>query len=271
MLIDTTHIDHLRVNFVSHFNTENNVITAVNEINTLIENYPSEMTSQLRQWLNEQKKSTIINKETYMESFDAYLKELREAIEQYENNEANQNKFQVRISFSDNNKNKKKMFCFVQKLVQLVENPPNVPENVINQDRQYFERFQSQYAKIKIEIEEIKKKNQLIKTNLDTTINNIDVLITHLRDIELQIQTNEKQPIQDYEKLLLDCQRIQIELNDHLRLSVEQAINTGKRLYAPSSRDATNGTDSAGKKKQRKKRKRAFYMQFHLSFQSTIR
>lgn len=158
----------------------------------------------------------------------------------------------------------------IQKLVQLVENPPNLSENVLNQDRQYFEQLQNQYSKVKVEIDEIRKKNQLIKSNIDTTINNIDVLITHLRDIELQIQTNEKQPIQDYEKLLLDCQRIQIELNDHLRLSVEQAINTGKRLYAPSSKDA-NGMDSAGKKQRRRKRKRSFHSQFHLSFQSTIR
>lgn len=106
MLIDTAHIDHLRVNFVSHFNTENNVITATNEINTLIENYPSEMTSQLRQWLSEQKKTTttttptiLMNKETYIQIFEAYLKELRDAIEQYENNEANQNKFQVLVIF----------------------------------------------------------------------------------------------------------------------------------------------------------------------------
>ncbi|CAF4923683.1 unnamed protein product, partial [Rotaria socialis] len=53
MLIDTTRIDQLRVNFVSHFSSENNT-TATNEVIDIIDNYPKEMTSDIRQWLNEQ-------------------------------------------------------------------------------------------------------------------------------------------------------------------------------------------------------------------------
>jgi hypothetical protein len=97
MLIDTCHIDRLRVNFVAHFNTENNAITAANEITTLIDNYPREMTTQVRQWLNEQHKSrlTTLDISKSIDTFEEYLKELEENMLQYEQNESNQIKFKV--------------------------------------------------------------------------------------------------------------------------------------------------------------------------------
>lgn len=52
----------------------------------------------------------------------------------------------------------------------------------------------------------MQKKNSSIKSNIDNTINNINGLITRIRDIELQIQNNEKQPIHEFERLILDCQ-----------------------------------------------------------------
>ena len=99
MLIDTSHIDHLRVNFVAHFNTENNVRTAVNEINTLIENYPREMTMQLRQWLHDQQKVQLPSSDLTkkIEDFEEYLKELEENLLQYQQNEPNSLKFKVEV------------------------------------------------------------------------------------------------------------------------------------------------------------------------------
>jgi transcriptional regulatory protein LevR len=100
MLIDTSHIDHLRVNFVAHFNTENNVRTAANEITTLMEKYPREMTSQVRQWLNEQQKTrvntslTTVDASKTIDQFEEYLKELEENI-----NEPNQINFKVSFPF----------------------------------------------------------------------------------------------------------------------------------------------------------------------------
>lgn len=101
MLIDTSHIDHLRVNFVAHFNTENNTLTATNEIETLIDNYPKEMTSQIRQWLNEQQRpraavssSTIDPSKTIVE-FEDYLKELEDNFLQCQQHEHNQTKLKV--------------------------------------------------------------------------------------------------------------------------------------------------------------------------------
>jgi hypothetical protein len=98
MLIDTSHIDRLRVNFVAHFNTENNVISATNEINTLIDNYPKEMTTQVRQWLKDQQRPrslTAAEISKYMDEFDEYLKELEENILQYQQNENNHIKLKV--------------------------------------------------------------------------------------------------------------------------------------------------------------------------------
>jgi hypothetical protein len=73
------------------------------------------------------------------------------------------------------------------------------------------ESLQSRFLKIKNQIEDIQKKNLLIKTTIDNTIHNIDGLITHIRNIEIQIQKNEKQPINDYERLIPDCQVSLIE------------------------------------------------------------
>jgi len=101
MLIDTSHIDRLRVNFVSHFNTENNAIVASNEITTLIDNYPKEMTTQVRQWLNDQQRthlqapSATGDTSKTIENFEEYLKELEENILQYEQNEHHQTKLKV--------------------------------------------------------------------------------------------------------------------------------------------------------------------------------
>ena len=102
MLIDTAHIDHLRVNFVSHFNTDNQTIGATNEITDLLETYPEEMTSQLRQWLTEQQKSRLtaplatIDTSKSIDDFDEYLREMEAHISAYNENEPNESKLKVR-------------------------------------------------------------------------------------------------------------------------------------------------------------------------------
>ncbi|CAF1072993.1 unnamed protein product [Rotaria sordida] len=234
MLIDTSHIDHLRINFVTHFHTENNAITATNEIITLIDKYPKEMTSQIRQWLNEQQRNHIVVPLTNddilknIDDFEKYLNELEENFLQYQQNENNQMK--------------------LKKLIQQIENRPNLSDNLINDNKQRIEYLQKRFVKIKKQIDDIRKNNQLIKTNIDHTINNIDILIKNIRNIEEQIQNNVKQPMHDYEKLILDCQRIISELNQNLRTQVEEAINSGKRLYTSNNKDSHNveSTDDTG-------------------------
>jgi hypothetical protein len=101
MLIDTTHIDRLRVNFVAHFNTENDVITASNEINAMIDSYPREMTSELRQWLGEQQTSRLtaplatVDTSKSIDDFQDYLNTIEENLRQFEQNQSNEGKFQV--------------------------------------------------------------------------------------------------------------------------------------------------------------------------------
>ncbi len=62
--------------------------------------------------------------------------------------------------------------------------------------------------KIKKQFEDIQKKNSPI----DNTIHTIDGLITRIRDIELKVEKNEKQSINDYERLIPDCQVINRDL-----------------------------------------------------------
>jgi hypothetical protein len=52
----------------------------------------------------------------------------------------------------------------------------------------------------------MQKKNLSTKTNIDNNISNINILITRIQDIEEQIQMNAKQPINNYETLIPDCQ-----------------------------------------------------------------
>lgn len=104
MLIDTVHIDRLRVNFVSHFNTNNQTIGATNEITNLIDNYPKEMTSQLRQWVSEHQPSNrltaplaTVDSSKSIDDFDEYLREMEENINTFDENEPNEIKLKVCI------------------------------------------------------------------------------------------------------------------------------------------------------------------------------
>lgn len=106
MLIDSKHIDDLRVNFIAHFNTTNTTVTSSNEILDLIDNYPKQMTSEIRQWLTEQQTNRItaplatVDVSKSIDDFDDYIKELEENICSYEQNQMNNKKLQVLIGFS---------------------------------------------------------------------------------------------------------------------------------------------------------------------------
>ncbi len=207
MLIDTSHIDRLRVNFVAHFNTENNVISATNEINTLIDNYPKEMTTQVRQWLKDQQRPrslTAAEISKYMDEFDEYLKELEENILQYQQNENNHIKLKVFFCLNEIKKGNK--ILHFQKLIHQIETRPTLPDNLNNPDKQRLEHLQQRFLKIKKQFDDLQKTNASIKTNINNTISHINTLITCIKDIEEQIKTNTKQPINDYERLILDCQ-----------------------------------------------------------------
>ncbi len=104
MLIDTLQIDHIRVNFVSHFNTQPIPTPPSNEILNIADNYPKEMTSQIRQWLHEQQKPRItaplatVDTSKSVDDFDEYIKEIEENIISYDENENNEMKLKVFLS-----------------------------------------------------------------------------------------------------------------------------------------------------------------------------
>ncbi|CAF4565132.1 unnamed protein product [Rotaria sp. Silwood1] len=229
MLIDTIRIDQLRVNFVSHFSIQNNTTTANNEIIDIIDNYPKEMTTEIRQWLNQQQITRItapiatIDTSKSIDDFDEYLKQIEENIKSYKQNENNEAK--------------------LKKIIQLIEERPNLPQNLNNDDKERIENLRQRLSYAQIQIEEIRNKNSSVK-NADQIINNIDLLIKRVRDIEEQIRANVIQPISDYGRLILDCQHIITELDENLRPHVEQILNTGKRLYTSDNKDSS-GMESA--------------------------
>ncbi|CAF3539712.1 unnamed protein product [Rotaria sordida] len=229
MLIDTIRIDQLRVNFVSHFSTENNTTTANNEIIDIIDNYPKEMTTEIRQWLNEQQKIRItapiatMDVSKSIDDFDEYLKQIEGNINSYKENENNESK--------------------LKKILQLIEERPNLPQNLNNYDKERVENLHQRLLYAQKQIEDIRYKNSST-INTDQIINNIDLLIKRVRDIEEQIRINVIQPISDYGRLILDCQRIITELDQNLRPHVEQMLNTGKRLYTSDNKDSS-GIESA--------------------------
>ncbi|CAF3869665.1 unnamed protein product [Rotaria sp. Silwood2] len=229
MLIDTKRIDQLRVNFVSHFSIQNNTTIANNEIIDIIDNYPKEMTTEMRQWLNEQQKTRItapiatIDTSKSIDDFDEYLKQIEENINSYKQNENNESK--------------------LKKILQLIEERPSLPQNLNNDDKERIENLRQRLSYAQIQIEEIRNRNSSIR-NADQIINNIDILIKRVRDIEEQIRANVIQPINDYGRLIIDCQRIITELDQNLRPHVEQILNTGKRLYTSDGKDSS-GIESA--------------------------
>jgi hypothetical protein len=101
MLIDTARIDRLRVNFVAHFQTDNNAIQAANEIYDLIDSYPKAMTSQIRHWFNEQQKHrstaplAMMDQWKNIDEFTKYIQELEDYVRQYQQNESHPLKFKV--------------------------------------------------------------------------------------------------------------------------------------------------------------------------------
>lgn len=101
MLIDTMHIDQLRVNFTSHFSTQNNPTEASNQIRNIVNNYPETMTNEIRQWLNDHEIHRItaplatVDTSKSVDSFDDYVKELEESINLYKTHDHNDSKFKV--------------------------------------------------------------------------------------------------------------------------------------------------------------------------------
>lgn len=86
MLINSAQIDRLRVNLVSQFHSENDANQAKNQIQAIINDYPPEMTTQIRQWFSEQPKisfSTPERTKTIVENIHEYLEIFEQKLQNY--------------------------------------------------------------------------------------------------------------------------------------------------------------------------------------------
>lgn len=108
MLIDTGHIDHIRVNFISHFDTKPSkaeIEASKTELTTTINKYPLEMTSDIRQWLDDQETNHItaplatVDSLKSIDDFEEYIKEIEENLNLCKINGKNENILKVKILF----------------------------------------------------------------------------------------------------------------------------------------------------------------------------
>ena len=172
MLIDTHRLERLRVNFISQFQTETDAENARTDIEKLIESYPEEMTVELRQ----------------------RFPDFRQTLTQLENDirHLQQNPNKVKVNDEDRGD--------VLHLLRAFESLPSPTEHFFTPtDRQ-------RYLKIKTQLEHIRRKQSAQKSPMDQTIETIDRLIQRIREVDEQVQRNLKQPIGDYENLLVDAQ-----------------------------------------------------------------
>ena len=214
MLIDTNQIDRLRVNFVAHFNTENDVIAASDQISSIIENYPREMTNELRQWLNEQQTSrtsaplATVDSSKSIDDFQDYLKELEKNLQTLEENENNDLKFKVRASVVREEKRRFSVcLVFLQKVLQQIADRPAFPSSLSQQDRQRVEHLEERFGRLRARADAIEKHRQPSPNNeVDEFLEHVDQLIRRLKGFEEEIRVNAIQPLADYERLISDCQ-----------------------------------------------------------------
>lgn len=97
MLIDTAHIDQLRVNFVSHFTSEGEAQREHDELMSIIDNYPKAMTTEVRQWAAESQPQkarltaplATVDTSKSTDDFEETVKQTEGNTTAYEQNESN--------------------------------------------------------------------------------------------------------------------------------------------------------------------------------------
>lgn len=87
----------------------------------------------------------------------------------------------------------------------MVEERPNLPKDLNNEDKERAEDLQQRFLNVQKQIDEIRQKTSS-SIDAEQIITSTDLLIKHLREIEEQIRANVIQPINDYGRLIVDCQ-----------------------------------------------------------------
>ena len=94
--------------------------------------------------------------------------------------------------------------------------------NLTHDNRQRIENLHQRFRHAQKHFEENRLKT-LSPANTNQVFDNVDVLIKHLREIEEQIRANAIQPLNDYERLIPDCQvKLQVSSCD---LSIQIQIS----------------------------------------------
>ena len=214
MLIDTNRLDRLRVNFISEFQTATNAENARTDVETLIDSYPAEMTTEIRQWLPEAPLSSPF----------------REALLQLENDVRlyQQNPSKVKVKEEDRGD--------FHHLLRSFDSLPSPPEHFTAVDRQ-------RYLKIKTQLDHIRRKHSAQKSPMDQSIETIDRLIQRIRESDEQLQRNVKEPIVDYENLLVDCQ---VRWQRVLLLLLQRLSSSSSSTVENSPRDRRKPSDPRG-------------------------
>ena len=216
MLIDTNRLERLRVNFISEFQTATNAENARTDVQTLIDSYPAEMTSEIRQRLPEAPLSS---------PFREALLQLENAIRLFQ-----QNPSKVKVKEEDRGD--------FSHLLRSFDSLPSPPEHFTAVDRQ-------RYLKVKTQLDHLRKKQSASKSPMEQSIETIDRLIQRIREFDEQLQRNVKQPIVDYENLLVDCQVHGEKFSSYPHVSLSTVENSPRDRRKPS--DSRRTRDSFGK------------------------
>lgn len=82
----------------------------------------------------------------------------------------------------------------------------NLPQNFHVEERERVENLQQRYIRIQKRVESLRNQSNFSQQNTEQILENIDRVLKQLRDYEEQIRANTLQPINEFERLIPDCQ-----------------------------------------------------------------
>lgn len=87
-----------------------------------------------------------------------------------------------------------------------MEERHNLPQNFHVEERERVENLQQRYIRIQKRVESLRNQSNFSQQNTEQILENIDRVLKQLRDYEEQIRANTLQPINEFERLIPDCQ-----------------------------------------------------------------
>ena len=106
-----------------------------------------------------------------------------------------------------------------------MDEQPRLPQNLNYDDRQRVEQLHERFRRAQKHIDELQHRSG-VDADMPPVIEHVDVLIRRLRNIEEQIRINTMQPLNDYERLIPDCQVGFLRTQWHLHRRIKFVIRT---------------------------------------------